>query len=177
MRQEISEFLGYVGTERGYSPKTVAAYGYDLGKFSQYLAVESGFGDGGVQGIDQYTVKAFMSQLAEHGYKKANSTVARGRKLAVLKSFFKYMLSSDKIKTDPTANIKMPKTLEEIGIEARQTFLSSGGKEFHLLPCLNERDDWVEAIDEICTSHLQGWGTTVGSDTSRARAMAMGAKK
>ena len=68
-------------------------------------------------------------------------------------------------------------TLEEIGIEARQTFLSSGGKEFHLLPCLNERDDWVEAIDEICTSHLQGWGTTVGSDTSRARAMAMGAKK
>ena len=110
MRQEISEFLGYIGTERGYSPKTVAAYGYDLGKFSQYLAVEPANGGEDVQGIDQYTVKAFMSHLADHGYRNVNSAVARGRKLAVLKSFFKYLASVGKVKTDPTANIKMPKT-------------------------------------------------------------------
>ena len=110
MRQEISEFLGYVGTERGYSPKTLAAYAYDLGKFSQYLAVEPGSSEEGVQDIDQYTVKAFMSHLADHGYRKANSAVARGRKLAVLKSFFKYLASVGKVKSDPTVNIKMPKT-------------------------------------------------------------------
>ena len=113
MKAEISEFLGYVGTERGYSPKTLAAYAYDLGKFSQYLAVEPSSSGEGVQGIDQYTVKAFMSQLAEHGYKKANSAVARGRKLAVLKSFFKYLASVGKVKTDPTASIKMPKVKQK----------------------------------------------------------------
>lgn len=113
MRQEISEFLGYVGTERGYSPKTVFAYAYDLGKFCEFVAVEPGSSGEGMQGIDQYTIKAFMSQLAEHGYRNANSAVARGRKLAVLKSFFKYLVSVDKIKTDPTANIKMPKTKQK----------------------------------------------------------------
>lgn len=113
MKQEISEFLGYVGTERGYSPKTVAAYAYDLGKFSQFLAVEPGSSGEGVQDIDQYAIKAFMSQLAEHGYRNANSAVARGRKLAVLKSFFKYLTSVGKVKTDPAASIKMPKTKQK----------------------------------------------------------------
>lgn len=112
MRQEISEFLGYIGTERGYSGKTVAAYGYDLGKFSQFLAAESGSSEE-VQDIDQYTIKAFMTHLASNGYKKINSAVARGRKLAVLKSFFKYLALVGKVKSDPTTNIKMPKTKQK----------------------------------------------------------------
>jgi integrase/recombinase XerC len=109
MMTQIAEFLGYIGTERGFSPKTVAAYGYDLGKFSQFLATEPGSSED----IDQYTVKAFMSHLASNGYRNANSAVARGRKLAVLKSFFKYLVSVGKVKTDPTANIKMPKTKQK----------------------------------------------------------------
>lgn len=112
MRQEISEFLGYIGTERGYSGKTVAAYGYDLGKFSQFLAAESGSSEK-VQDIDQYTVKAFMTHLASNGYKKINSAVARGRKLSVLKSFFKYLALVGKVKSNPTDNIKMPKTKQK----------------------------------------------------------------
>lgn len=113
MRQEISEFLGYVGTERGYSPKTVAAYGYDLGKFCEFVATEPGSSRNGVEGIDQYAIKGFMSHLAGKGYRNANSAVARGRKLAVLKSFFKYLASVGKVKSDPTANIKMPKTKQK----------------------------------------------------------------
>lgn len=45
-------------------------------------------------------------------------------------------------------------TLEEIGIEGRRTFLAAGGRDFHLLPCLNEREDWVVAVEEITASHL-----------------------
>jgi ferrochelatase len=48
-------------------------------------------------------------------------------------------------------------TLEEIGIEGRETFLAAGGKEFCLLPCLNERDDWVRALAAICHAHLENW--------------------
>jgi protoporphyrin/coproporphyrin ferrochelatase len=48
-------------------------------------------------------------------------------------------------------------TLEEIGIEGRKTFLASGGQEFHLLPCLNERPDWIEALADIARQHLAGW--------------------
>jgi ferrochelatase len=48
-------------------------------------------------------------------------------------------------------------TLEEIGIEGRKTFLDSGGREFHLLPCLNERADWIDALASIARRHLSGW--------------------
>ena len=48
-------------------------------------------------------------------------------------------------------------TLEEIGIEGRRIFLGAGGAEFHLLPCLNERDDWIRALADIARQHLAGW--------------------
>ena len=48
-------------------------------------------------------------------------------------------------------------TLEEIGIEGREIFLGAGGGEFHLLPCLNERADWIRALAEIVRQHLAGW--------------------
>lgn len=48
-------------------------------------------------------------------------------------------------------------TLEEIGIEARKTFVDSGGAEFHLLPCLNERADWIDALAGIARQHLGEW--------------------
>jgi ferrochelatase len=48
-------------------------------------------------------------------------------------------------------------TLEEIGVEGRKIFLGAGGREFHLLPCLNERDDWIRALADIARQHLTGW--------------------
>lgn len=48
-------------------------------------------------------------------------------------------------------------TLEEMGIEGRETFLGAGGREFHLLPCLNERADWIDALAAIARQHLSGW--------------------
>ena len=40
-------------------------------------------------------------------------------------------------------------TLEELGIGAREAFIDAGGKEFHLVPCLNEDDRWIEAMAAI----------------------------
>ena len=43
-------------------------------------------------------------------------------------------------------------TLEEIGIVARRRFLEAGGREFHLLPCLNESPAWIGALALIVRS-------------------------
>jgi len=37
-------------------------------------------------------------------------------------------------------------TLEEIGLEAREEFLAAGGGALQLIPCLNERPDWIGAL-------------------------------
>jgi len=43
-------------------------------------------------------------------------------------------------------------TLEEIGIVARRRFLEAGGREFHLVPCLNESPAWIGALALIVRS-------------------------
>lgn len=71
-------------------------------------------------------------------------------------------------------------TLEEIAIEAKNTFIQSGGKEFHYIPCLNERSDWIQALADITCTHLQGWleieFTEEAAQLSRKLALEMGAK-
>jgi len=74
-------------------------------------------------------------------------------------------------------------TLEEIGIEGRKIFLGAGGTEFHLLPCLNERDDWIRALADIVRQHLAGWVIESWNpqlernhaEVSQSRALARGA--
>jgi protoporphyrin/coproporphyrin ferrochelatase len=40
-------------------------------------------------------------------------------------------------------------TLEEIGIQAKQTWADLGGESFKLIPCLNDQDIWIEALVKI----------------------------
>ncbi|HZR67699.1 MAG TPA: ferrochelatase [Burkholderiales bacterium] len=48
-------------------------------------------------------------------------------------------------------------TLEEIGIEGKQTFLAAGGGEFRLIPALNEHEAWIAALASIVLENLTGW--------------------
>ena len=71
-------------------------------------------------------------------------------------------------------------TLEEIAIEGKTTFIQAGGKEFHYIPCLNERDDWIHALTDIALSNLEGWlgleESKENAEQSRKLAVDMGAK-
>jgi ferrochelatase len=64
-------------------------------------------------------------------------------------------------------------TLEEIGIEGRQAFLTAGGKEYHLIPCLNEAPEWIEALAKIAEQHMSGWPTILSPGERQAREKAM----
>ncbi|HXF65760.1 MAG TPA: ferrochelatase [Burkholderiales bacterium] len=70
-------------------------------------------------------------------------------------------------------------TLEEIAIEGKSLFLRAGGREFHYLPCLNERADWIHALADIVAQNLAGWSAGASHEElelSRLRALSMGAK-
>jgi len=72
-------------------------------------------------------------------------------------------------------------TLEEIAIEGRTTFVQAGGQEFHYIPCLNERDDWIHVLADIALANLQGWlgleKSEEEAEQSRQRGIKMGAKE
>ncbi|MEQ8483300.1 MAG: ferrochelatase [Pseudomonadales bacterium] len=46
-------------------------------------------------------------------------------------------------------------TLEEIGMQGRDTFLGAGGASFTLVPCLNDQPDWVAALASWCREAMQ----------------------
>src|SRR5690606_35888253 len=64
-------------------------------------------------------------------------------------------------------------TLEEIAMEGRTSFLEAGGSEYHYIPALNERDDWIQAMCDIALENLQGW---ISSDWNAAAAQIAGAQ-
>ena len=71
-------------------------------------------------------------------------------------------------------------TLEEIAMECRTAFVGAGGKTFHYIPCLNERDDWITALSGIVRDHLGNWLTIPGASpeqlvTAAQRARTAGA--
>ena len=71
-------------------------------------------------------------------------------------------------------------TLEEIAQEGKEDFQHAGGGEYHYIPCLNARDDWMHALTDIVMDNLQGW--LVGPDAAeleqgRLRALELGAKQ
>lgn len=54
----------------------------------------------------------------------------------------------------PAFSVDCLETLEEIDQENRHTFLSSGGKEFHYIPCLNAKPEHIQVFAEIIRNRM-----------------------
>jgi ferrochelatase len=48
-------------------------------------------------------------------------------------------------------------TLEEIGMEAVEDFEENGGEKLHVVPCINDRDDWIGLLSKW----VNEWGEKV----------------
>ncbi|MCX7192290.1 MAG: ferrochelatase [Proteobacteria bacterium] len=70
-------------------------------------------------------------------------------------------------------------TLEEIAMEGREDFQHAGGGEYHYIPCLNDRNDWMHALTDLVMDNLQGWliePDAAELEQGRLRAQAAGGK-
>jgi len=135
----IDEFLNYLKFERHFSPHTAKCYSADLAQFSAFLMGDtaaaagrqnfagaaptsrmsaSGQAGGGgtavlaepqlqqkLRDADTEQIKLFLAFLGTQNYSK--STVAR--KLATLRSFYKFCLRRGYVKAHPLATIRTPK--------------------------------------------------------------------
>ena len=67
-------------------------------------------------------------------------------------------------------------TLEEIALDCKGEFLAAGGGEFHYIPAINQRSDWIAALGALVSRHLAGWPIEASRDADApARAKALGA--
>jgi integrase/recombinase XerC len=113
----VKQFLDYLKLERHFSDYTVKSYGADLIQFGQFLcgdigstAQTQGFATG--MSLDDrqckcepLTIREFLAYLYGQNYTK--STTAR--KLATLRSFFKYLIRRGVVSVNPLSTIRTPK--------------------------------------------------------------------
>lgn len=48
-------------------------------------------------------------------------------------------------------------TLEELEVENREFFMEAGGKEYHYIPCLNDRPDHIKMMSDLVLQNTKGW--------------------
>ena len=95
----VNSFLKYIELNRRYSNHTIRAYKKDLFDFIDYLGE-----DVLVVEAKKYDIHEFVTQIS-----KSLSTKSLARKIATLKSFYKYLVDDDIIEINITSSIKIPK--------------------------------------------------------------------
>tara|TARA_Y100001958_G_C21032470_1_gene404981 strand:- start:472 stop:777 length:306 start_codon:yes stop_codon:yes gene_type:complete len=45
-------------------------------------------------------------------------------------------------------------TLEEINIQGRESFIKNGGKNFDMVPCLNDSSDHIKLFEKLVSNYL-----------------------
>ncbi len=109
----INDFLSYMSSVRSYSDHTIDAYRRDLSQFYLFACDYFSRDEVGLKEIDKVTLRHFLGMLTELKYTARSA----GRKLAALKSFFKYCLRRGWIEKNPAYSIrspKIPKTLPSV---------------------------------------------------------------
>lgn len=103
----IEQFNAYLKTEKNASQHTLEAYNHDIGEFGRFLARFQGVNMDQVdlENVDHLTVRHFLAEIQRKGLSK--STVAR--KLAALRSFFRYLAREEIIGANPILGVGTPK--------------------------------------------------------------------
>ena len=134
----IQDFLNYLQFEKRFSPHTAKCYGVDLLQFGEFLTAHGEGASSGSEmhgagrrprlrttpapplpsqlipkstltsfciSADVNAIRSYMAALNEKQYSKA--TIAR--KLATLRSFYKFLVKRNRISSNPVVGIRTPK--------------------------------------------------------------------
>jgi len=91
----INKFVDYLNLEKSYSPNTIKAYYTDLKDFESFL--KSNFDNTNIEESNYSIIRSWIVELVNSG--NSNRTV--NRKISSLKSFFKFLIKTDSIKSSP----------------------------------------------------------------------------
>lgn len=146
--ENLVDFLNYLETIKSTSVNTIAGYKIDLTIFFRFMMIYRGkvnsdsveFEDIDISVIDTEFLKsiklrdlyAFLSFTEKY---RDNSSYARARKVATLKSFFKFLYGKAKIISEnPALELESPK------INKRHPVYLTLNQSIHLLESLNKDD-------------------------------------
>lgn len=106
----ISDFIGYIRTEKRYSIHTVQAYQKDLEQF--FLFIQNTFSVQALPDIGHLQIRSWLAHLKENGMESKSMN----RKISTLKSFFKFQIRSGLLLQNPMQKIVSPKNSKRLPV-------------------------------------------------------------
>ncbi len=97
--EAIDRFVEYLSIEKGGSPRTARAYRYDIEMFFRFIQLPT-------NAVQFQHIRKFLSHLRTNR-KYSNASIRR--KMACLRSFFRFLKKEGLINVDPTAGFSTPK--------------------------------------------------------------------
>jgi integrase/recombinase XerC len=158
--QAIDGFGEHIGVERGLSPHTRRAYESDVRQLTVYTGAEIGPAQ-----VDADHIRAWLASLH-----RRRSPATRGRKLASVRAFFRWLIREGVVRDDPTAGLPMPKLekrlprplsvddCEQLIANDRRTLRQpapEGGDR-------ERRSQWMTLRDRALVELLYGTGIRIG---------------
>jgi integrase/recombinase XerC len=163
-RRAISRYRRYLEAERGFSPHTVRAYVREVERLADTEACEQ---VGGLQQLDALGVRTYLAS-----FHRSHRPSTRNRRLAALRSFFRYRVKTGAIARDPTDGLPGPKPERRLPAP-----LAAKDCEQLIEAPTERRDERLELRDRALFDLLYSTGLRVGEavglcvrDYERARA-------
>jgi integrase/recombinase XerC len=104
----VDSFLKYLQFEKRYSSRTVLSYRTDLNQFKEF--VSNTFPDHKPETADYGVIRSWVVQLVEFDL----DATSVNRKIACLRSFYKFLLKQEIIQKNPMIKIKVLKTKKKL---------------------------------------------------------------
>lgn len=108
MQQYIDRFSDYLKYQRNASAHTLRNYVSDLDQFHDYLCPKDAGGnrpDIDIREVDHITIREYMAKLYQ-GHRKKSSIA---RKLATLRTFFKFLCREQVLEVNPARLVSSPR--------------------------------------------------------------------
>ncbi len=117
-------FVNYLRYERNMSPETIRAYEKDLFQFLRFFKNRDGEKKHPAD-ISSLDIREFLANLREKNYQK--TTIVR--KLATIRSFYKFLMKKGHVSANPLAEIPTPKVEKRLprflGVEEVEKLLNA----------------------------------------------------
>lgn len=133
----IQQFIKYLTFEKRYSPHTILAYENDLTEFKSFLSESYEMED--LKMVEHQHVRSWIVSLMREN--KTNTTV--NRKIASLKSFYKYLQIHFNSSQNPTNGVVTPKIKKRLPTFVKPSEISA------LLESFVKTDDYLLIRDKM----------------------------
>ena len=141
-RELVNFFLDHLSIERRLSSHTITSYSTDLEQFTAFInPIE-------LQQVQAMDVRKWLISLSDDSIQNRSIN----RKLATLRTFYKYLLRTGKITENPMTSIRMVKTTKKIPYFVRESEMEN------LVENRIIATNFSEARDELILFLLYGTG-------------------